>query len=279
MTQYTFTLDLPSADEVSKIINSAVLPKVTQAVEAIANQVRTNWQRAVYDARLWSGEKNPYMASITMQMTGPFSAVVSSDYRYAEEIETGRPARDLKRMLDTSPKVRRTLDGRRFLIIPMRHNTTGSDAHAPSMPEAIGQLAANLKHSTVTGSSQRPAGQLTILSAKTGMSAAKKQTPFLSSHSNQSAYLVNQSHYQWGERIKPAMLRDQSKADQRKYAGMVRMKESTGGSTYMTFRVMMEGSNGWVVPAKPGLYLAKKVVDELQPLAETAIQEAFKRNA
>lgn len=276
MTHYTFSIDIPHARDVQKIVNGAVLPKVTQAVQAIACQAQANWKRAVYDARLWSGEKTPYIESIAVRMTGPFSAVVSSDYRYADEIENGRPARDLKKMLDTSAKVRRTKDGRRFLVIPMRHNTPGNDAHAPSLPPAIGKLALDLSRSSVTGSGARPSGETTILSLKTGMTAAKKQTPYLSDRKTHQTYMVGNSQYAWGERMTPQMLSGQSKADRKKYAGMVRMKNATGGSSYLTFRIMMERSAGWVVPAKPGLFLAKKVVDELQPQADAVLTGAFK---
>jgi hypothetical protein len=96
-----------------------------------------------HGGKVSTGEKEPYMASIAMQMTRPFSAVVSTDYKYADEIETGRPAKDLKQMLNTSPKVRRTKDGRRFLVIPMRHNTPGNGALAPSMPKAVYQMNIN----------------------------------------------------------------------------------------------------------------------------------------
>ena len=36
----------------------------------------------------------------------------------------------------------------------------------------------------------------------------------------------------------------------------------------------MEGSKGWIVPAKPGLFLAKGVAEKMQPLAEKAFQAA-----
>jgi hypothetical protein len=278
MAQYTLTIDIPNAQDIKQIVNGAVLPKITQAVQAVACQAQANWQRAVYDAKLWSGEKTPYMASIKVEMTGPFSAVVSSDYQYAAEIETGRPAKDLKKILDTSSKVRRTKDGRRFLVIPMRHNTPGNDAHAPAMPPAVGALALKLSHSSVTGSGMRPAGEVTILSPKSGMQAARKQTPYLSDRKTSKTYMVAKNQTAWGDRLTPQMLSGQSKSDQKKYAGMVRMKEATGGSTYLTFRIMMEGSTGWVVPAKPGLFLVKKVADELQPQADAVLAEAFKRS-
>jgi hypothetical protein len=59
---------------------------------------------------------------------------------------------------------------------------------------------------------------------------------------------------------------------------MARFKTSTGGSSYLTFRIMMEGSTGWIVPAQPGKYLAKNVADALEPLAEKIVAEALKRS-
>ena len=278
MTQYTFSLDLPSNDDIKKIVNGAVLPRVTQAVHAIAQQARVNWQDAVMHARLWSGEKVPYVASIKMEMTGAFSAVVSTDYKYADEIENGRPPRDLKKMLDTSSKVRRTKDGRRFLVIPFRHNAPGSDALAPAMPTAVYQMAKGLSASSIIGSGTRPSGEVTILSRKTGMRATSAHSPYLSHIKSGGHYLVNKSSYAWGDRLTPAMLHGQSKVDQGKYAGMTRFKTSTGGSSYLTFRVMMEGSAGWMIPARQGQFLAKKVADDLAPLTEKCVMEAFKRS-
>ena len=278
MTQYTFSLDMPSNDDIKKIVNGAVLPRITQAVHAIAQQARINWQDAVMHARLWSGEKAPYVTSIKVEMTGAFSAVVSSDYKYADEIENGRPPRDQKKMLDTSTKVRRTKDGRRFLVIPFRHNAPGGDALAHPMPADVYQMAKGLSASSVTGSGTRPSGEVTILSRKTGMRAASTQTPFLSHVKSGGHYLVNKSTYAWGNRLTPAMLHGQSKADQKKYAGMARFRASTGGSSYLTFRIMMEGSTSWIVPAQQGQYLAKKVADDLTPLADKAVVEAFRRS-
>ena len=276
MTQYTFSLDMPSNDDIKKIVNGAVLPKITQAVHTIAHRARINWQDAVMQARLWSGEKVPYVASIKMEMTSAFSAVVSTDYKYADEIENGRPPRDMKKMLDTSSKVRRTKDGRRFLVIPMRHNTPGNTALAPAMPADVYQMAKGLPASSVIGGGTRPSGEVTILSRKTGMRAASAQTPYLSHFKSGGHYLVNKSSYAWGGRLTKAMLHGQSQADQKKFSGLTRFKTSTGGSSYLTFRIMMEGSTGWVIPAQPGKYLAKKVVDELTPQTDKIIAEALK---
>ena len=45
-------------------------------------------------------------------------------------------------------------------------------------------------------------------------------------------------------------------------------------SAYLTFRVMSEGSSGWVTKAKPGLMLAQGVTNALSPLAEQVFQKA-----
>jgi hypothetical protein len=58
------------------------------------------------------------------------------------------------------------------------------------------------------------------------------------------------------------------------------MNTSAGGATssaFMTFRIMMEGQKGWVIPAQPGLYIAKKVQEEMQPKAEAAFAGAIKK--
>ena len=62
---------------------------------------------------------------------------------------------------------------------------------------------------------------------------------------------------------------------------MVKMNTSTPGgsksSSYLTFRVMKEGSLKWVVPAQPGQHLAKKVSDDMAPKAQQAFAMAIKK--
>jgi hypothetical protein len=110
-----------------------------------------------------------------------------------------------------------------------------------------------------------------------GMVAAPVQTPYLSHPASRKAYLVPQAQYQWGGRLTRAMLKDEAPAVRKRYAGMVRMANATGGSTYLTFRTMQEGSTGWIVPAQPGLLIAKGVAEHLQPVATAAIEEAMRR--
>lgn len=278
MAEFKISVDLSGVMGAVPIINAQVLPLLNQAVRAVAQQTQINWMEAIHRAKLWSGERDAYAGTVKWQMTGDFTAMVSSDYKYAEEIETGRPPRDLKKMLDTSTKVRRTKDGRRFLVIPMRHNTPGNDATAPAMPTSVYELASQMTASSVTGQRQAPSGERTALSPA-GMRPLKNQTPFLSNSKTKSTFLVARNTYKWGEKLPPMALGNA--ADAKKYGNMYRFSATTPGgkqySTYLTFRVMMEGSSGWIVPAQPGLYLAKKTADDMQPLAEQAFGEAVKR--
>lgn len=260
MSQFKIAVDLSGIMQQARgIIDAEVLPRLNQAVSAVAQQAAIDWKEAVTRAKLWSGEKGPYVESIQWKMTGAFSAEVSSDYKYALEIDTGRPARDLKKMLDTSLKVRQTKTGKRYLIIPFRHQVPGADAVGQSMPADVYALARQLEPSRVTGRGKRLSG--------TGAMDIKTRKPMM----------VTARKYAWGESL-PA---GAAPGMQKKHAGMYRFQTSSGkakSSTYLTFRIMMEGSPGWIVPAKPGLNLVKGVTDRLQPLAERAFSEAVKRD-
>ena len=281
--RYNITFDLGDVLDITAAVNKAVFPLLHQSVNAIGKQTAENWKEAVYKAKLWSGEKDAYANSITWTMTGDFSGYVEATYKHAEEIETGRPARDLKKMLDTSTKVRRTESGKRFLVIPMRHNTPGNNAHAKAMPASIFAMADNLAKSSVIGNGQRPSGEVTWMSPKAGMGPSAKQTPFLSNPKTRGAMTVASRQYAWGDRLGKAAMKAAGidAATRKRYAGMVRMETSTPGgaksSAYMTFRIMMEGQKGWVVPAQPGQWIAKTVAEQMKPKAEMVFAEAVKR--
>lgn len=279
MITYQIAVDLSDvAEAANSAINETVFPLLSQAVNAVAQQARANWMREVYRAKLWSGEKDAYAHSITIEQTGPFSALIQTDYQHAAEIETGRQPRDLKKMLDTSEKVRRSKDGRRFLIIPFRHNIPGQDASAPSMPMEVYAQAFDLAPSRVVGQVMRRAGEIVSMRPGRGMVALgekrQRRNPYLSGIGTRGPVMVTRRAYEWGDRLQAGQVGS-------RYAGMVRFDTSAGGkrySTYMTFRVMAEGQTGWIVPAKPGLYLVKKVTEDLQPLAEKVFSEAVARS-
>lgn len=271
------SLDLGATLDLQNIVNRQVFPLLHQAVRAVAQKTAANWQANVYGAKLWMGEKDAYAKTIDWRMTGDFSAVVSSGYRYDQDIENGRPPRDLKRMLDTSFKVRRTKDGRRFLVIPFRHSMQ------KLMAAGLYDMAKSLDASTITSQSQRASGEVTDLSSKTGMTPAARQTPFLTNAKTKQAQTVTRNHYAWGESLRRGvnMRAGVMPGAQRWAQGLHRFDTSTPGggksSSYLTFRIMMEGSSGWVIPAQPGQKLAQKTAQAMQPKAHAVFAEAIKR--
>lgn len=259
--------------------NAQVVPLLNKAVRSVAQQTAIDWQKAVNGAKLWTVEKDAYIKSIKWEMTSDFSAVVSTDYKLAGEIETGRGPRDLKKMLLTSQKVRRTTDGRRFLVIPMRHNTPGNGALAKAMPQGVHALASAMAPSRVVGTGQRPSGEVTMLSPKTGMHASTRQSPYLSNPKTKQAAMVASQKYAWGGRLTAGALKGAglSAAEVKRYTGMVKFPDGSGGHSHMTFRIMMEGSSKWVVPAQPGKFLARDVAQTMQPKAAAAFAAAVKK--
>lgn len=260
MPQYDISIDLAPLAQALTLPQNVVATRVSQVVAATAQAVYERWVNAVTKAQgVWEGEKKDYVSSIRITGANAFESTVFSDYKNAWAIETGRPQRDLKKMLDTSLKVRVSAKGARYLYIPMRHNTPGHTAHAKAMPASIYDAAKQLGLSSVTGKGVRPSG--------TGAydTSTKKQ------------FLVPQNTYQWGGRLQPGLapkIKPSHKTDP--YAGMVRFTNSTGGSSFLTFRTMSENSNGWLIPAKPGLFLARDIADEMRPLFEQAMIEAIK---
>src|SRR5690606_5878487 len=126
------------------------------------------------------------------------------------------------RMLNTSLKVRTTTKGSRFLIIPFQHNTPGANAIGRAMPDDVYALAKTLTASTVTGQTRRLSG-----TGAFDIASRKRLT-------------VNQNIYKWGSSL-------QGYALHKHYQGMKRFDTSAGGpkrSSYLTFRVMSEKSNG-----------------------------------
>lgn len=259
-TSYSISIDLGPKLDVVGVINAQVAPMLNQAVRAVAQATASNWQAAVMRAKLWSGEKDAYARTIRWEMKGDFSAVVWSDYKFVEDIETGRPPRDLKRMLQTSMKVRTTKSGTRYLIIPFRHNASAlqnTPINTMSGQTSAYDLAKALSPSKIVGHSRRLSG--------TGAWSLKTQAPAT----------VRQRSYSWGGRLDA-----KDEEIPRNLRGMVRMDTSTANqkrSTYLTFRVMSEKSRGWIVPAQPGQYIAKGVSDSMRPKAEAAFAEAVRR--
>lgn len=218
---------------------------VEQAVQQTAKSAALEWVAKIDASRMWAGDKKKYAESIGWRSTGFAKAEVTASFDKASDYETGLPERDLKKMLDTSNKVRVVKKGRnqgkKYLIIPFRHNVD-------SMPANVLNAANKLSKSYVTGQRKRLSG--------TG------------AH-------VDQLTYKWGGKLQAGLsskLKAHHKSDI--HAGMVRFNTSSGksnSSAYLTFRIMGEWSNGWIVPKKDGLYLLKGVAEAAQVQFDAAM--------
>ena len=242
-TSYHVTVDLANLGDV---IAAEMFPRIRIAVGAIAKIGTEEWQDAVWRAHLWVGEKAPYKESIAWRFTDDdgLSAVIESSYPLAEEIETGRPQKDLKRMLDTSPKAKLTKDGRRYLTIPFRHNIDSLErAGVYEQAKGLGESRVKSTH---------------LVPSRIGVHRIETKWK----------WLVPVHKYQWGDHLD---------SDDPKLKRMYRFNTSAGkgkSSTYLTFRTMVEGSPGWIIQPRPGQFIAKGVADGLVGRLNFAIGEA-----
>ncbi|MFZ4538511.1 hypothetical protein [Propionivibrio sp.] len=254
MADYNITLDYSNQMLVMDTINEILAKQIHNSVGLAAQMVYEAWADGVMKTPgIWQKDRAEYVQSLKWDYTGPFSAKVSTDYKIADEIETGRPARDLKRMLQTSSKTRQGKNGK-YLIIPIRHNAPSSSGHssnARQMPAEIYAVARQLQVSTVTGSTTR-------------ISATGATVP--------------QSIYDWGGRL-PAGMAPKMKPTHVTdiYAGMVKTGEgnSSKSAGYLTFRRMSEKSSGWVIPAQPGKFIARDVALAATPDIEKIVAESM----
>lgn len=215
------------------------------------------------NGKVISNRSGEYARSIQIRQIGPFAAEVFSDLRYAHVIEEGAPQRDMKRMLDTSFKVRLSAKGKRYLIIPFRHGAPGSVMGA-NMPDSVADWWKDKTPSRITGRLLRASG--------TGAFDIKTR----------KLIMVPAWRYRWGHRLGSGDLADmgiEGKAADR-LKGMVMFRKPGKGkgysshSQFITFRVMSEGSKGWIAPAVEGKWPAKTVADTLRPIAEEAFRGA-----
>lgn len=249
-----------------------IFPHLAYAVHKIAERGQELWQGYASGAPLPNGgqitsRSGAYMRSILVRELGEFASEIFSELPYAKTIEEGAPARDLRKMLDSSLKVRISKKGLRYLIIPFRHGVPGTQGMRSVMPQAAFNLWKGLRPSRVTGQGVRPSG-----------------TGAYDIHTRK-LLMVPQRKYAWGDRLKLKMLHEAGVVGKqaKRMAGMVHFQNPTGSGggkhgTYMTFRVMSERSMGWMVPARPGLFPSKQTADQLRPLADKAMSEAVTRD-
>lgn len=264
--------------------SDAAFPRLAEVIARIAEAAHRQWVAYANGAPLPGGGRimsrtGEYSASIQLAQRGPYRWEVFSELPYARAIEYGSPARDLKQMLGSSLKVRVSAKGKRYLIIPFRHNTpgpTGGSLQGNTMPAELHAWwqDASRERSAITGHGWRDSG--------TGALAFRDRTSGHYRQQHGQIVQVRRRTYSWGSRVSKADLADLGITGRQasRLVGMVNFRRpgAVGGaahSKYLTFRVMSEDSPGWKVPAREGLHPARTVAQRLQPIAEEAFRRAM----
>ena len=278
-----FLVDIQVDERIaSGALTRAEFPTLSYAVQRMAGYGQSIWQEYASGKPLPNGKviharSGRYMRSIMIRQTGDFSSEIYTDLPYAEGIEKGTPARDLKRMLDTSMKVRMSKKGKRYLIIPFRHgvptNTMRSDGKTSTglnpMPESVFDAWKGMKKSRIVSVGRRASGN--------GAYDPRTRMPFM----------VRQRKYKWGDRMTEDQLRSLGVSGRqlKHMKGMVHMQMRRGlgqkgalHGQYLTFRVMSEDSQGWLVKAREGAWPAKTSAEQLRPVAEKAFAKAVEND-
>jgi len=246
------------------------LPSTAKAVQDATYAIQQAWidnskgafKRASgsYIAAIEQGAQYPYAGDI-------FRGAVINTAPHASAIEHGSRAWDMKKMLHTSSKARRSAKGKLYMIIPFRHGTPGSVSLKP-MPKAVYAGARKLTTSRLTGTKQvdnQFGNPITKGKFKFGTrlnSNVGIRTKTLNKAQAGQAGVKNPYSYTW--KSSP-------------YKGMVKFPRhsSAGGSQYMTFRVMHEDSKGWIHPGTQPYHLAQRTAVKMTNPTLQMIEAGF----
>jgi hypothetical protein len=254
-------------------LNAGSFPNVAGAFRALAQAAHERWVEYAHGMPLPGGQvihprSGSYARSIAIREHGDFDKEIYSDLPYATAIEYGSPARDLHDMLRTSRKTRVSKKGKRYLIVPFRWGTPGTQGFGKNtMPMEVhrGWLKGDF------GGSSKIVGVGTRISG--------------------SGHVVRQRHYAWGGRLSQGDLDKlgigtsfHGKTYRRHpMAGMVQMRRGSSQrgqkhTQYLTFRVISEGSPGWIVPPIEGKYPARTTSEQIRPIAEKVLRDAAEKD-
>lgn len=242
-----------------------LFPNQARAVQALALAGQKRWlEYATGHRALPSGDfiravSGQYASSIKISENGVLQYEIYSDDPKAPFIEEGASAWDMHKLLYSSDKVRMTEDGRRKLIFPFRHRTSG--ALGVTMPQEVESwwLTPGRRASVISG--------------------------HYTERSVNSPERVTRNTYIWGDRLTRQDVEGMGldpDAEGKNLVGMHRFQNDTDrGGQYVTFRVMVEGGKGWMMPAREGQYPAQATYQWMQghyeKLMEIALQEDIKR--
>jgi len=207
-------------------------------------------------------------------------------------LENGYESFDMKKALETSPKVRVNKQGKRYLVIPFNHNMPGQGKN--SMPKDVYKEAKNMQGSFITGTYQEGIRQIYEPKSRNGRAVmvGRKLTfdeaEILAANNPEK---VKRYAYSYGDKLI---------SDNPRYNNMYRFENNVNiarnefnptmgkfinktknqmqNSTYLTFRVMKEDSEGWWHPGLDPMNILKETVDRAQENAVNIIAEGVKQD-
>ena len=259
-----------------------------EAVHTAGDHVTQEWLNVA--AGKFKHSEGGYLRGIVEGIKYPFQGdplyykiVHTKDY--AKYLEHGYEPFDMKKALQTSDKVRISKDGKRYLVIPFEHGTPGSKSKR-AMPQEIYSEAKRLKPSVVAGKYNE--GSVRQAVTLNDAALLRKSNP----------KRVQRNGYEWGEKlthVQGAKLEDDSiyknmvrfetnpnvnreKFDFGKFGYKNETSNSMQHSLYMTFRVMMEDSEGWMNPGLKPMRILGETYDNTKQSVEMMLAEATKKD-
>jgi hypothetical protein len=272
-------LDLGAVEEAVAAIGLKNLPNTARAVEQATLLVQRLWMQAASGAEVsYHGQSftvkrrsGAYARSIADGLEypadgDPLTGRVSADTPYAEAIEKGVAAHDMKPALLGGPRARLAKDGTRYAIVPFRHNTPGAGATGQAMPVDVYQRARKLDFTAVTGHrpDRNPRGE-TVQRA-------------VYRHGGQLR-MRGVGHVEEYQRSRIGPPEHRYTHQSSIYSGMVKTG-AKGQAGYMTFRVVSERSpeNAWWHPGTPPRPISEAVAQMAEKDVTELIRQGFEKD-
>lgn len=290
MFNIEYQYDLTALQEMIAVVEARMKEPQSNLIEAMktaGNYVMNEWIRTAetkfthsnggYAQGIVDGVKYPYQ-------NDPLHFAIIHTQPYALYLEQGYEPYDMKKMLETSSKVRISKKGHKYLVIPFNHGNPNA-VTKNAMPDDIYKQAKTLNQSVVTGRFMEGIQQ----GAKTF-----REAQILRAHNPNK---VERNKYMWGGRLTDNTPRSI-------YDGMVRFnsdvqsvratytKETSIGkftinktvtqktgntySTYFTFRVMSEISEGWQNRGMRPMNILKETKERVEAPVKNLIAQGIK---
>jgi hypothetical protein len=190
----------------------------------------------------------------------PLAVVVANTSPHARVLEDGHQGFHMPSRVDWSgPKVKGKDGGRRYLVIPFRHGTpgtqgVGSGRARTMMPRDVYANARRALGLVAASDRSRAQSADKLQAAGTRLSRPYNLPEFPAALRARAVATEGQPGYTWRSRT---------------YEGLTH----TGGG-YFTFRVMTEDSAGWFIPAFAGYHFADQVVTRVRGQIRDLVDDA-----